>query len=145
MFSLISEINANAYCTEIKVGARFKTQKEGRSKHMMLSWSHGGSLAGNLRVDIMIHTFDGKGSMEDGGVSYHICLAAACAAVDDIFIQWVPDARKYITKWEAFQMCFCLAAFSHSSTLRDHLLRTSGFAASRVRSDDRCSRAFGAR
>ena len=37
MFSPISEINANAYCTEIKVGARFKTQKEGRLKHMMLS------------------------------------------------------------------------------------------------------------
>ena len=32
-----------------------------------------------------MHTFDGKRSMEDGGLSYHFFLAAACAAVDDIF------------------------------------------------------------
>ena len=32
-----------------------------------------------------MHTFDGKRSIEDGGLSYHFCLAAACAAVDDIF------------------------------------------------------------
>ena len=84
MFSLISEINANAYCTEVKVGARFKTQKEGRIKHVMFSWSHGGSLAGTLRVAILKHTFDGNGSLEDGLLSYHFCLADAGAAVDDI-------------------------------------------------------------
>ena len=33
----------------------------------------------------MIHTSDGNGSIEDGELSYHFCLAAACAAVDDIF------------------------------------------------------------
>ena len=32
-----------------------------------------------------MHTFDGNGSLEDGLLSYHFCLAAACAAVDDMF------------------------------------------------------------
>ena len=32
----------------------------------------------------MIHTSDGNGSMEDGELSYHFCLAAACAAAEDI-------------------------------------------------------------
>ena len=31
-----------------------------------------------------MHTFDGNGSLEDGLLSYHFCLAAAGAAVDDI-------------------------------------------------------------
>ena len=46
----------------------------------------------------MIHTFDGNGSMEDGGISYHFCLAAACAAVDDIIYSESLIIRKYITK-----------------------------------------------
>ena len=32
----------------------------------------------------MIHTSDGNGSMEDGELSYHFCLAAAYAAAEDI-------------------------------------------------------------
>ena len=31
-----------------------------------------------------MHTFDGKRSMEDGGLSYNFCLAAACAAAENI-------------------------------------------------------------
>ena len=44
-----------------------------------------------------MHTFDGNGSMDDGGISYHFSLAAACAAVDDILYSESFKIRKYIT------------------------------------------------
>ena len=31
-----------------------------------------------------MHTFDGKRSVEDGGLSYHFCLTASSVEVDDI-------------------------------------------------------------